>query len=394
MTTQVPASKHGKIVGDYIAATGDTDILVQGSLTLNPSEPSVFIKSIGKRVFIAPVQVWIDEEGYACTPQPGPGIVTTRGVPIIASVSTDYDKDFFYTSTSNLRYNNMPAVYPSQKIWVNEGDIVDLNTAGQVDTSTPGVIVTKGEPGNPGAPGASAYQLAVDNGFVGAQADWLASLHGTPGAPGKSAYEVAVANGYVGNEASWLVSLHGTNGTNANDGAPGKSAYELAVANGYVGDQSTWLTSLHGANGESAYQLAVDNGFVGTQADWLTSLHGTNGTNGTNATDGKSAYQLAVDGGYVGTQASWLVSLHGANGESAYQLAVDNGFVGDQSSWLASLHGAPGTPAPANSIVKVNHGADATVARPVGAACVYWVGTVAPANGLADDIWNNPTGNV
>ena len=35
-----------------------------------------------------------------------------------------------------------------------------------------------------GADGESAYQLAVDNGFVGSQSDWLASLVGAPGSKG------------------------------------------------------------------------------------------------------------------------------------------------------------------------------------------------------------------
>ena len=43
---------------------------------------------------------------------------------------------------------------------------------------------TKGDPGAPGADGESAYQVAVDNGFVGTETQWLASLKGTKGDPG------------------------------------------------------------------------------------------------------------------------------------------------------------------------------------------------------------------
>ena len=35
--------------------------------------------------------------------------------------------------------------------------------------------------GDPGEPGASAYDVAVDNGFVGTEAQWLASLVGADG---------------------------------------------------------------------------------------------------------------------------------------------------------------------------------------------------------------------
>lgn len=41
-----------------------------------------------------------------------------------------------------------------------------------------------GMPGSPGAPGESAYQEAVDAGFTGTQAEWLASLVGSPGPAG------------------------------------------------------------------------------------------------------------------------------------------------------------------------------------------------------------------
>lgn len=45
----------------------------------------------------------------------------------------------------------------------------------------------KGDPGDPGTPGTdgeSAYEIAVDNGFVGTEAQWLASLKGPKGDPG------------------------------------------------------------------------------------------------------------------------------------------------------------------------------------------------------------------
>lgn len=41
---------------------------------------------------------------------------------------------------------------------------------------------TPGKDGQPGKDGKSAYQIAVDNGFVGSEAEWLQSLHGKDGA--------------------------------------------------------------------------------------------------------------------------------------------------------------------------------------------------------------------
>ena len=63
---------------------------------------------------------------------------------------------------------------------------------------------------------------------------------------GRSAYETAVQNGYVGTTAQWLESLKG------------KSAYQLAVANGYVGTLDEWLESLKGAGDYSELLKVVE----------------------------------------------------------------------------------------------------------------------------------------
>lgn len=44
-----------------------------------------------------------------------------------------------------------------------------------------GIQGEKGETGAQGATGKSAYQIALDNGFVGTEEEWLASLHGKDG---------------------------------------------------------------------------------------------------------------------------------------------------------------------------------------------------------------------
>lgn len=45
---------------------------------------------------------------------------------------------------------------------------------------------------------------------------------GPKGDPGESAYEVAVANGFVGTEADWLASLVGPQGPQGEQGEPGQ----------------------------------------------------------------------------------------------------------------------------------------------------------------------------
>ena len=84
--------------------------------------------------------------------------------------------------------------------------------------------------GYDGAAGKSAYEVAVDEGFDGTEADWLESLRGEPGSrggigpEGKSAYEIAVKEGFEGDELEWLDSLKGTPGQPGKDGTSGPAA--------------------------------------------------------------------------------------------------------------------------------------------------------------------------
>lgn len=81
----------------------------------------------------------------------------------------------------------------------------------------------------------------------------LTSLTSCLAFPGASAYDVAVKNGFTGTETEWLASLKGADGANGEYAGRGESAYEIAVANGFSGTQAEWLASLKGASssGES-----------------------------------------------------------------------------------------------------------------------------------------------
>lgn len=70
----------------------------------------------------------------------------------------------------------------------------------------------KGEKGDKGDTGASGR-------------DGVDGLDGANGADGKSAYDIAVDNGFVGTESEWLESLKGADGKNGNDGANGSDGY-------------------------------------------------------------------------------------------------------------------------------------------------------------------------
>lgn len=233
--------------------------------------------------------------------------------------------------------------------------------------------------GGRGAPGKSAYRVAVDAGFIGTEAEWLLTLKGEDaqmiGPPGPSAYDAAVEGGFIGTKAQWIASLKGETGDDSTvEGPPGPSAYNAALANGFVGTIGAWLASLEGAPGNpgddgnpglSAYQIAVANGFVGNEAAWLLSLEGNPGD------PGLSAYQVAVANGFIGNQAAWLASLEGTDGLSAYQVALANGFVGSEAVWLTSLEGADGN--------------DSTVPGPPGGT-TYRFGGFIPSGITASEI--------
>lgn len=224
----------------------------------------------------------------------------------------------------------------------------------------------QGKEGPIGPQGKDIYALAVDNGFTGTFADFLAQYkgekgdrgndgpRGLKGPDGKSAYDVAVANGYQGTAAQWLASLKGSKGdvgagitllgTKPDNGSlPTDGSQKLGDA--YLIDTHVWIYNgtswidggeVRGPTGKSAYELAVDNGFNGSVQAWLTSLKGADGA------AGLSAYEVAKAAGFAGSEAQWLLSLKGTQGDagkSAYEIAKANGYAGTETEWLTSLKG-------------------------------------------------------
>lgn len=156
-----------------------------------------------------------------------------------------------------------------------------------------------------GKDGKSAYEIAVENGFVGTETEWLESLKGADGKDGINGKDGV--DGAPGQDG-----IDGKNGADGQDGVngiDGKSAYEIAVANGFIGTESEWLESLKGSDGRDG----VD-GKDGT--DGLPGKDGVDGEPGANGTDGKSAYIIAVEHGFTGTETEWLASLKGTDGKA------------------------------------------------------------------------------
>ena len=105
------------------------------------------------------------------------------------------------------------------------------------------------------------------------------------GKDGKSAYEIAIEYGFVGTEAEWLESLKGVDGkdgVNGKDGCDGRNGVDgLPGKDGKSGaDGLPGRDGIDGIDGKSAYIIAVEHGFSGTETEWLQSLKGADGKDG------------------------------------------------------------------------------------------------------------------
>ena len=175
---------------------------------------------------------------------------------------------------------------------------------------------------------------------------------------GKSAYEIAVEHGFEGTEAEWLESLKGKDGA---DGAPGKDGEDgadgLSVTEALINSKGELMIVF--SNGKTV-NLGVVTGTDGTQ--------GEKGDPGQDVEDGLSAYEIyrKYHPDYTGTEAEWLESLKGEDGAdgkpgekgdpgqdgedglSAYEIYKKYyEYAGTEKEWLDDLiNGRLGTGSP------------------------------------------------
>lgn len=162
--------------------------------------------------------------------------------------------------------------------------------------------------------------------------NWVALPYFTQGAAGLSAYQIAVAQGFVGTEAEWVTSLEGAVGPTGATGATGPQG--PAGATGATGPQGIQgLTGDTGPQGPQGIQgdmgpagplgLTGPEGPQGPQGiqgeTGLTGATGATGPQGIQGEAGISAYEEAVALGFVGTEAQWLASLVGPQGPQGIQ---------------------------------------------------------------------------
>ena len=160
--------------------------------------------------------------------------------------------------------------------------------------------------------------------------------NGTNGLDGKSAYEVAVQDGFVGTEVEWLASLHGADGSNGSPGAPGSNGEspDLQVADGYIQwkfpTDATWNNLIAVAT------------LVGPKGDT-----GSAGANGTDGTDGReievqnsgTAIQWRYAGDATWTDLVALTAITGPQGNPGSN--GSDGAPGVDGKTILSGSGAP-----------------------------------------------------
>jgi hypothetical protein len=217
----------------------------------------------------------------------------------------------------------------------------------------------QGDPGFTGADGKSAYQVWLEEGNSGTEADFIASLKGIKGdkgdpgkngTAGESAYKTVpdlsletaalydeatlayypVGKVYFGTTYKHFVirtigtvkrfvplgiTFIGTDDNGINVFDPATEQYILV---------RTWET-LVGPQGKSPYDLWKEAGNEGTEADYLASLKGKDGENGKDGTSGQSAFELwkAQEGNEEKTMEDYWQFLANLEGGFSYNLALD-----------------------------------------------------------------------
>lgn len=178
----------------------------------------------------------------------------------------------------------------------------------------------EGGEGVVGKDGKSAYEIAVENGFVGTESEWLESLKGKPGKDGIDGFSPTVSTELNEAKDGTVVTITDVNGE-----------HKFTVLNG--------LDGLDGKDGETPYIGENGNWWIG-DTDTNVSASGPQGVTFIPSVSSDGVLSWTNDGDLENPSP---VEIKGSDGKSAYQIAVDNGFSGTEEEWLESLKGKDGS---------------------------------------------------
>lgn len=196
------------------------------------------------------------------------------------------------------------------------------------------------------AKGLSAYEIAVKNGFVGTESDWLQFLRQPAlDAAEEAMYVVDLVNKALIriDKAVEDVEIAVENAQNAVDKANEISNNPMKIVDGYWYaynfDTKEYYNTNIRANGKSFKIAKVYSSVSEMVNDYNTAdvevgeFVWINTGNVNNPDDSKLYLKTDTEWQLVGD----LSGNQGIQGESAYEVAVDNGFVGTESEWLTYL---------------------------------------------------------
>lgn len=200
--------------------------------------------------------------------------------------------------------------------------------------------------------GKSAYEIAVENGFVGSEADWLASLKGEKGDTGNGISDIAKTS-TTNNIDTYTITFTNGNTINYNitNGVDGVGISDISYKETDSNGNYIYTITL---TDDSNYDIIVPKGDIGIQGiqgevgetpniSMTAEVDNTVGTPSVtvtkSGTNESPSFNLAFSNlkGETGSQGEQ--GVQGTQGLSAYEVAVQNGFSGTESEWLESLKG-------------------------------------------------------
>ena len=132
------------------------------------------------------------------------------------------------------------------------------------------------------------YVYNVNNDIDPVLGKWRVLEGSGSGTAGKSAYEIAVDNGFVGNETEWLESLKGSDGDKGDNGIT--PHIDPITKNWFIGDTDTGILA-EGVSGNDGITP-----HIGTNGNWFIGDTDTGVlAQGTNGKDGKSIQSITKD---------------------------------------------------------------------------------------------------
>lgn len=200
--------------------------------------------------------------------------------------------------------------------------------------------------------GKSAYEIAVENGFIGSETDWLSSLKGEKGDTGNGISDISKKS-TTNNIDTYTITF--TNGNtidyNITNGIDGVGISDISYKETDSNGNYIYTITL---TDDNSYDIIVPKGDQGIQGEIgntpsisatasVTNTVGTPSVNVTKSgTDESPSFDFAFNNlkGETGEQGiQGNQGIQGIQGLSAYEVAVQNGYSGTESEWLESLKG-------------------------------------------------------